>query len=288
MEGGPARAAAPRGAMPVSVTLHASAHLTEVDPQAFAADVRAAAAGLGEVRLEGDLLHEAAAPGRRSTARKASLALASARVRNALVAHEYFQTAPGDESFEALIDGDAQPTVIARLPGRLYDGQRAAQAAMLLLPSQERAIDRVHVWATRRLIVTYSSDDYRYHARYAVHGYPTIFSTLALRYGPAPSEESQVQRMLLARQGMSAELVEQTVGRAFAHESFDAADPALITRALGSAALQACAIAAGRPPFCTDGGCRLFNPHRSPEFIRSILGTRLCPDHRELFAAAPG
>jgi hypothetical protein len=274
--------------MPVSVTLHASAHLAEVDPQAFATDIRAAAPGLGEVRLEGDLLQEAAGAGRRSTARKASLALASARLRSALVAREYFEPAPGDESFELLIDTDAQPTVLTRLPGRLYDGERAAQAAMLLLPPEGRAIDRVHVWATRRLIVTYSSDDFRYHARYAVHGYPTLFSTLALRYAPAPSKESQVQRMVLARQGMSAELVEQTVGQAFAHESFDAADPALVTRALASAALQACAIAAGRRPFCTDAGCRLFNPHRSPEFIRSILGTWLCPDHRELFAAAPG
>ncbi|HEX9709946.1 MAG TPA: DUF6775 family putative metallopeptidase, partial [Candidatus Thermoplasmatota archaeon] len=164
---------------------------------------------------------------------------------------------------------------------------RAARAALPLIAPAERATDRVHVWATRRLLVTYSTDDYRYHARYAVHGYPTVFSVLALRYAPAPSREAELHGMALLSRGVPREAAEEAVAQAFAGEAFDPSDTALVTRALASATLQACARAAGLAPFCEDARCRLYNPHRRPEFIRSILGASVCARHRGWFCGDP-
>jgi hypothetical protein len=268
--------------VPRRLTLHVSRHVREVVPEAFTRDLAGAAPAVSQVHVAPDLLAGAAQAGRRTAVRKAALALATGRVRDAYVARGFLPAAPGDESFELDVDGDAAPHALAALAGKLYDGERACQAALPLLDPGERSVGHVHVWATRRLVVTYSEEDFRYHARYAVHGYPTVFSVPALRYAPAPSRESQLERMRLASQGVPQDVIEQTVGQAFDHESFDAGDPATVTRALGSAALQACAIAAGARPFCSDPSCRLFNPHRSPEFLRSILGAGMCADHRRL------
>lgn len=283
MTGASGRGDAKTGSIPAKVTLHVSPSLREVKADAFAADLAGCAPALGAVQVEGDLLQSADEAGRRSAMRKAALALARCRLRNPLVPREFVPARPGDEEFELKVDGDAPPALLASLSGRLYDGERAVQAALPLVRPAERAVDRVHIWATRRLVVTYSQEDFRYHARYAVHGYPTLFSVPALRYAPAPSKESQLQRMALAAQGVPQDVVEQTVTQAFRHESFGAGDPAVVTRALSSAALQACAQAAGLRPFCDEPTCRLFNPHRSPEFIASILGRGLCALHRALF-----
>jgi hypothetical protein len=238
----------PAPTAPTSITLHVSPHVFEVDAHAFATDLAKAAPAIASVAVEGDLLLAANAPGRRLVARRAALALATARVKNPLVPREFVAAAAGEEDFEMRVDADAPPHALATLSGRLYDGERAARAALELVPAAARQVGHVHVWATRRLLVTYSQEDFRYHARYAIHGYPSLFSTLALRYAPAPSKESQVERMRLVQQGMSPEIVEQTVSAAYAHESFDAGAPAVVTRALASSALQAAAIAAGMRP----------------------------------------
>jgi len=139
------------------------------------------------------------------------------------------------------------------------------------------------LWVTRRLLLTYSPEDYRYHARFAVFGYPTLFSVLGLSYAPAPSLESSLFARALAAKGLAPSAIAAQVDREYADERIDIDDPATVTRAAASAPLQASARAAGGEAFCTTASCRLFNPHRKPEVVRSMVEGKLCAAHTAFF-----
>jgi hypothetical protein len=262
--------------LPAAITLHISPAIREVESKQVQRLLAEAAPALPSAHLSGDLM---AGP----AGRRAALAFAAGRIKSPQVEGEFLAPKAGDFEFELQADSTGEPGPLSLLHTRLYDGLRILQGALPLIPPEERTTDHLHVWVTRRLLVTYSKDDYRYHARFAVHGYPTAFSVPALRYAPAPSKQAAIAQVLLARQGLPPEMAARAVEEQFANETFDPEDPRLVSAAVVSSTLQACARAAGLEAFCTDGSCRLFNAHRKPEFLATILSHGLCKDHKELF-----
>lgn len=261
---------------PARVFLHASEALEALDGAAIAKDLGRFAPALGAVRRRGD---PSSGPG----ARTFHAELASARVRDLRLPDEFLPATSEDLEFEAAIDAAPEQVASALLAKRLYDGSRVAACAMSRLPPGERTMDALHLWVTRRFLLTYSKDDLRYHARYAVFGYPVVVSLLGLGLAPAPSLEAALFARELARRGADAGAIEAELDLQYPDEKVDIDDKATVSAAVASAVLQGASALSGRSAFCKDPACRLFNPHRKLEMRRSILGGGMCAEHRAFF-----
>jgi len=265
-------------ALPGRVVIHVSRTLTALDRKAVARDLAKAAPALGALEWRDDL---ASAPMSRALHAK----LAGARVTDLKVPDAFHTAVTADLDAEAAIDGKPQLVTSAELAARLYDGHKVSQAALPCLPEGERSTATLHVWVTRRMLGTYSADEMRYHARYAVFGYPVVFSLLGLGLSPAPSVEATLFARELARRGANAAQIEMEVDREYPEERVDIDDAPTVAAAVASTVLQGAAAAVGKGPFCRDPACRLFNAHRKAEMRASFLGGKLCRSHARLFAA---
>lgn len=271
-----------QGHLPRRIILHASA-ACPVEPDRLKATLSQIAPRLPPPEFYADLL--APAPESGSAVARAVGAIASFRIADPKIAREFAPASPADPEIEFLIDSLPSAVPDAVLAQRLYDGERVACAVFPLIPQKERGLDTLHIWATRRLLVTYSEDNLRYHARYAVFGYPTIFSVLGLSYAPAPSLQASLFAREAARAGMPAASIAAELDRVYPEEKIDIRHRATVSQALVSVALQAAAGLAEGKPFCLDPSCRLFNPHRKPEVVHSMLGGTLCAHHAQLLGA---
>ena len=269
------RAGEPVG-LAAKIFLHASEALAPLDGAAIAKDLRRSAAGLPAFARRGDLSGG-------QGARTFHAELASARVRDLRIPDEFVRATSGDLDLEAAIDATPDQVASALLAQRLYDGNRVAACAQSRLPPGERTMDALHVWVTRRFLLTYSKDDLRYHARYAVFGYPVVVSLLGLGLAPAPSLEAALFARELARRGADAGAIEAELDLQYPEEKVDIDDKATVSAAVASAVLQGASALAGQSAFCKDPSCRLFNPHRKLEMRRSILGSGMCKAHRAFF-----
>jgi hypothetical protein len=264
--------------LPRRVVVHLAAGLASVDAAALLADLGACAPRLPTPEVRGGL---AEGPGGRVLQFKA----AGARVADSKVADAFLHASAGDVEFEAGVDAEGSPVSWVELLSRLYDGNAVAQAALAALPAGEADRSTLHVWATRRLLATYDGGDMRYHARFAVFGYPTVFSALGLAVAPAPSVAAVLFARELGKRGASAGQIEAELDKEFPEERLDVDDAPTVTAALASAVLQAAARDAGDGPFCTDGRCRLFNAHRKREVRDAMLGGKMCARHAALFGS---
>jgi hypothetical protein len=264
--------------LPTRIVVHAPAGLSALDRKALAKDLAVAAPKLPKLEVTDDLAAQAG--GRTLLAH-----LAGARVADVKIPNEFHTATTADVEFEAAIDSPTSSISSARLVGLLYDGNLAAQAALNAIAPGERSTDVLHLWITRRLLGTYSKDDMRYHARFAIYGYPAIFSVLGLGLAPAPSMEAVLFSRELAKRGANAGQIEAELDKAYPEERLDIDDPPTLTAAVASAILQAAAASAGQGPFCSEPKCRLYNPHRKREMRESMIGGRLCGPHAKLFGS---
>jgi hypothetical protein len=209
--------------------------------------------------------------------------VANVRVADTRIADEFLPTSSSEVEFEGGVDAGGNSASWVQLLGRLYDGNRVAQAALEVLPQNERDRSTLHMWVTRRLLGTYDPEGMRYHARFAVFGYPTVFSVLGLALAPAPSVEATLFARELSKRGANAGEVEALVDKEFPEERVDVDDPVTVTTAVASALLQAAARDAGDGPFCKDPKCRLYNAHRKREVRDAMLGGKLCATHARMF-----
>ena len=274
-----AAAKSPGGELPKKVVVHVAQGFSAFNRGALLKDLKASAPKLPPVEVRDDL---ALSP----TGRTLQYKVAGARVRDTRVADEFLHTSSTDAEFEAGVDSGSNAASWVQLLGRLYDGNVVAQAALEALPAGERDRGTLHVWVTRRLLGTYDPDGMRYHARFAVFGYPTVFRVLGLALAPAPSVEATLMARELGKRGATAGQIEELVDKEFPEERVDVDDPATVTGAVASAILQAAARDAGAGPFCDDPKCRLFNAHRKREVRDAMLGGRLCAAHAKLFGAS--
>ncbi len=272
----PKAAASKGGFPPKRIVLHASEALEALDAVAVAKDLRATAPGLPTPARRGDF---AAGPGARGFCAE----LAGSRVRDTMVPDNFLQATSSDLDFEAAIDGAPQQVSSALLARRLYDGSRVAAFALLRLAAAERTVDTLHVWVTRRLLGTYGLDDLRYHARYAVFGYPVVVSLLGLGLAPAPSLEAALFTRELSRRGWDAGAIEAELDIQYPEEKVDIDDKPTVSAAVASAVMQGAGALSGEDAFCKDASCRLFNPHRKRELRHSLLEGTLCAKHTAFF-----
>ncbi len=266
------------GALPKRIVVHAPSGLSALDRKALSKDIAAVAPKLPKLEVTDDLAAQAG--GRTLLAH-----LAGARVADVKIPNAFHTATTADVEFEAAVDSPTSSISPSRLASLLYDGNLAAQAGLIAIPPNERSTDVLHMWVTRRLLGTYSKDDMRYHARFAVYGYPAIFSVLGFALAPAPSMEAVLFSRELAKRGANAGQIEAEMDKTYPEERLDIDDAASLTSAVASAILQAAAAGAGEGPFCTDSKCRLFNPHRKREMRESMVGGRLCATHAKLFGS---
>lgn len=262
---------------PARIEIHVADALVALDRRALIADLAQTAPSLPQPTFPGDLQASGAA-------RTFFAQLAGLRVKDTKVPDEFHAATSTEAEFEAAIDVAPGRVPSADLVGRVYDGNRVAQAAFALLPEAARSLGSLHVWVTRRLLATYAPDDKRYHARYAVFGYPTVFSVLGLGLAPAPSLEAALFARELARRGASAGEIEAELDAQYPEERVDIDDAPTVTAAVASTVMQAAAALAGQGPFCDDPPCRLFNAHRKADLRKSLIEGRLCRAHAALFA----
>ena len=268
----------PSSGLPSKVVVHVAADAMAFDKAALLRDLKSAATKLPVPEVRGDL---AAGLGGRTLQYK----VAGLRVRDSKVPDEYLHASSTDAEFEAGVDMRGSPVSWVHLLSRLYDGNAVAQAALEAVPEGERDRGTLHVWVTRRLLATYDPGDMRYHARFAVFGYPTVFSVLGLALAPAASREATLFSYELAKRGASAADIEAQLDKEFPEERIDVDDKTTVTSALGTAVLQAAARDAGQGPFCDDPKCRLTNAHRKREVLTTMIGGRLCAAHAKLFGS---
>jgi hypothetical protein len=271
--------AAPRdaqGGLPKKVVVHVAAGFAAFNKGMLLKDLKASAPKLPAVEVRDDLT---LGPMGRTLQYK----VANVRVRDRRVADEFIATSSSEVEFEAGVDAGANAASWVQLLGRLYDGNRVAQAALEALPQGERDRSTLHMWVTRRLLGTYDPEGMRYHARFAVFGYPTVFSVLGLGLAPAASVEATLFGRELAKRGANAGEIEALLDKEFPEERVDVDDPVTVTGAVASALLQAAARDAGDGPFCKDPKCRLFNAHRKREVRDAMLGGHLCAAHARIF-----
>jgi hypothetical protein len=163
--------------------------------------------------------------------------------------------------------------------GILYDGFEFQSILNELIPEEENSLDHVHLVFTNRLICTFSENDYRYHYRTVVCGYPTIVCTSGIVEAPAKPREFYLLQQYYASIGNTnlEEIKKRFQGR------FIDYDDARLTEVMKGIVLQGLFYHIAGDPFCSAKKCRLFNAHWQEDLIESQLGSgALCDTHKNI------
>lgn len=166
-----------------------------------------------------------------------------------------------------------------RFLGILYDGFEMQQIMDEIIPEQENTLEHVHMVFTNRLICTYSEDDFRYHYRTIICGYPTIVCTSGIVEAPAKPREFYIMQQYYAALGnMNLEEIKKR----FEGRFIDYDDPRMTEIAKGLV-LQGLFYYISGNPFCEKKDCRLLNAHWQEDMIVSQLNNgKLCDDHLKI------
>jgi hypothetical protein len=165
----------------------------------------------------------------------------------------------------------------SRARGVPYEGVGLMKLYQRLLPSC--AADDARIVITDRLIMTWSEDDLRYHARVVVFGFPSVISMSGIVEAPARPREYYFARQALDPHGAGAAdelLSEQFSGR------YVETDDERMDKILRGYILQCLFYSSTLDPFCKSEDCMLFNAHWQEEMIRAQVGSgRLCEKHKK-------
>jgi len=133
------------------------------------------------------------------------------------------------------------------------------------------------VIVTDRLVMTWSDDDLRYHARVAVFGFPSVISMSGLVEAPARPKEYYLAKQAIDPKGRGiseASLAEEFSGRFL--ESDDERTPTVLKGYL----LQCLFYANTLEPFCKKKDCMLYNAHWQEEMLHAqVESGKLCRKH---------
>jgi hypothetical protein len=181
------------------------------------------------------------------------------------------ETLPGevDSELKFLMSDRIKPV------GVLYDGFQVMVICSDLLAPDEATWDHCHIILTNQLLGTWDENDYRYHVRVSLYGFPSAISTTGVIEGPARPREYYLGRTLGANP--------ESLKKAFSPRYIGYGDPRL-PEVIKGYLLQALFYHITGNPFCHDKGCRLFNAHWQEEMIYAQLrpGTSLCDFHRQI------
>lgn len=166
----------------------------------------------------------------------------------------------------------------ARARGVPYEGEGLRKRYQKLLGKTLNPPAEICVIITDRLIMTWSEDERRYHARAVVFGLPGIISISGLVEAPARSREYYIAKRTLASMGMASG-ADRVLSEEFAGRYLEAEDPRF-PAVLRGYLLQCLFYAHCMKPFCESKDCMLFNAHWHEEMIRAQIDSgRLCSEH---------
>ena len=169
-----------------------------------------------------------------------------------------------------------------RAGGVIYDGLAVQRVLRVRLPSDERALDHLHIPLLDRVLGTWGAHDGRWHKRVNVLGQPALVSVPGLYEAPAKPEayyKEQQRHAMLSGDTPPREILENEVEGEFLVE-----DDPRTTEALKGYVLQAVDYLDTGDAFCDDERCRLHNAHRQPGVVAAQLREpELCPTHDEQY-----
>lgn len=136
------------------------------------------------------------------------------------------------------------------------------------------------VVVTDRLIMTWSEDDLRYHARVGVFGFPCVISISGLVEAPARPREYYLAKQALGIRGIGAS--EQTLAEQFGGRYLEP-DDERTKQVLRGYILQCLFYSYNLEPFCKNKNCMLFNAHWQEEMLHAqVESGKLCAKHQKL------
>lgn len=159
--------------------------------------------------------------------------------------------------------------------GILYEGVLYQQLLMDFILEGELKEKDCLILFTNQLIGTWDPNDWRYHIRTSLYGFPHIISIPGMVMAPAKPREFYLKRQM----GVPVEfLKEEYKGRILEHGD------GRMTEVLKGYAMQAFFYHLMGNPFCEDPDCRLFNSHWQEQMIHSQMDGKyeFCPSHEEI------
>ena len=166
----------------------------------------------------------------------------------------------------------------SRSRGVPCEGVGLMKLYLKLLPSS--CAEEACIVITDRLIMTWSDDDLRYHARVVVFGFPNVISMSGLVEAPARPREYYLAKQALDYSGIGVAdraLSEQFSGR------FIEADDERTGQVLAGYMLQCFFYHNTLKPFCRSKDCALYNAHWQEEVIRAhVKSGKLCDGHQRM------
>lgn len=200
---------------------------------------------------------------------------AKARVRNPETPKADFDPLLGEIRFEEeLVQNPPK-----KVSGILYDAPNLMDVLHELLPENEKNLSHLHVIFTNRLFGTWSQDDYRYHARVSIYGFPSLISTTGIVEAPAKPKEFYQLKQRYAAMGQSVPL--ESLKKEFQGKFIDYNDERL-TEVMKGYLMQAVFHHFTSEPFCSNENCRLFNAHWQEEVLKAQLTEpEFCSEHEK-------
>jgi len=175
---------------------------------------------------------------------------------------------------------------ISRARGVPYEGVGLMKLYQRLIGTTHAIPEEVLIVLTDRLIMTWSDDDLRFHARVAVFGFPSIISTSGMVEAPTRPREYYLAKQALSIKGVGGFeplLAEQFEGR------YLEPDDDRTKQVLRGYLLQCLFYAYNIEPFCKDKDCALFNAHWQEEMIHAqVESGKLCAKHDALLDKITG
>ena len=169
---------------------------------------------------------------------------------------------------------------ISRARGVPYEGVGLMKLYQRLIGTIHAIPEEVIIVLTDRLIMTWSDDDLRFHARVAVFGFPSIISTSGIIEAPARPREYYLAKQALSIQGVSG--IEPILAKQFEGRYLEPDDDRT-KQILRGYLLQCLFYAYNIEPFCKDKDCALFNAHWQEEMIHAqVESGKLCAKHQAL------
>jgi len=160
--------------------------------------------------------------------------------------------------------------------GILYDGFKLLALSRQLLGEEERNRDSLVIIFTDQLFGTWDRNNYRYHARVSVYGFPAIISTTGIVEAPARPREFYLEKQC----GIDMIALKEK----FKDKFIDYDDPRL-TEVMKGYCMQALFFHISGEPFCEDNRCRLYNAHWQEEVIKAQLTKpEFCERHEKIIS----
>jgi hypothetical protein len=165
--------------------------------------------------------------------------------------------------------------------GILYEGVLYQKIVSDLIFEDRLSLDRCSILFTNQLFGTWDGDNWRYHTRVSLYGFPSLISIVGLVEAPAKPKEFYLRKQM----GSPVELLKEEYQDRFLDH-----DDLRITEVLKGYAVQALFFHVAGEPFCEDRDCRLFNSHWQEEVLHSQMDGRyeFCPRHESILKKLKG